>query len=635
MTAWSPPKVNAFRHQFGQFLNNVTINSKDFGPIILGENILEAQERYFSAVFDALQHDVHDIKHLKSRQLGISTASRAFLLFWIGMFDGLKGYMILDTGEHKEEARLELIDMVDNIPKSFGFPSRDKSEGGASNRSILKLSNQSTIIFAAAGTRDTKSGGVLGRGSGVNFLWASEMCSWSNVEGLESFRNSLSQVFENRLYLWESTGRGYNQWWDMWNEAKKDPHHQKCHFTGWWGHNLQRIARDHPDFHRYGFNDPSTEEKERCKEVLDRYGWTITREQLAWWRRHIDPSVNEKDEAGRIIEASSLQLIEQPWTEDDAFASSSAVFFNPKELTEIGKKHASNKYKAYTYYCGYDFLNMKVAPAINQRSIHLKVWEEPDPDGIYVVACDPAYGENEKNDRSSIQVLRCYADGLDQVAEYCWPLITTDQLSWVIAHLLGWYDNCYFILELNGPGDAVWRSIKSLKKEVTRGVLNGVPLKDGFDNIFSNVKNFVYQRSDTMIAGRALQMKTSGSLKVTIMEKLRDFVSNGMLAVRSVPALDEMKAIAREGDRIQGSGAAKDDRVLALAFGVHYWNDKIRVGLSGQKLTRDSVVAKRRLSITDMASMFTTYQIKDFFDRKQDAQNKLRNAAARRNWRGR
>lgn len=971
MTAWSPAKIDAFKKQFYHFLNHVKINSKDRGPMILGEHLFEAQIRFYDAVFKSLGGDIHDIKHLKSRQLGISTASRALTLFWIGMHNGLKGYMILDTDPHKEEARLELIDMVDNLPKSLGFPGRDKQTGGSSNRNLLKLSNQSTLMFASAGIRASKTGGVLGRGSGVNFVHASEVCSWENTEGLESFRNSLSQEFENRLYLWESplaldtplltvegwstigevkegdfvfgedgfpaeviglsptfinrkcfeitfdtgekiisdavhkwqverngsstsrwhtmvvkteeldtikdriwlgepirtfkqhlpvdpyvvgvwlgdghtyaaritcgdedmeemrynlkehgvecgpvtkfkgrgggvfnlinniskfralnlignkhipevylrssmqdrlellrglmdtdgsivtggnclfsngsealvrgicellsllgirykvswiipgikkfsngksyacrpfaavnfnppegmrvfslrrksirqesgvkrkprrsrvariisieecatvpvkcltvdnpthlfkvgrslipthnTGRGYNDWYWMWNDSKADPHHQTAHFTGWWGKNNQRIKREDPDFLRYGVTPRSEEEHERIAEVEKLYGWRISDEQLAWWRRHIDPKSQDADN-DKVYEASGLQLIEQPWTENDAFMAGNATFFDAKQLTDMASKNVSNKFKSYYYMAGSEFIHMRVTKAANLRSQMLKVWEEPDPDGVYVLGVDPAFGINEKNDCSVIQVFRCYADGCDQVAEYAWPLITTKQFAWVIAHLLGWYDNCYLVLELNGPGDSTWRELKDLKREIQRGIVSGTQMEDGFYNIFEHVKNFIYTRSDSMYAGKALQFKTTGPLKVTLMERFRDYVTNGMVTLKSTAAVEEMKSIQRDGDHIAAAGAGKDDRVLGAALAVYYWADKIKAQMSQMKRTRTNELAKRRLSVRDLSTMYTEYQIQGFFAAKRREKVKAHTAAARQKWRGR
>ena len=79
------------------------------------------------------------------------------------------------------------------------------------------------------------------------------------------------------------------------------------------------------------------------------------------------------------------------------------------------------------------------------------------------MAADVAFGHSEYNDRSAVQVLRCFADGIDQVAEYAWPLIDSRQFAWVIASLEGWYagdkSEVYRIIEINGPGEATWAGV--------------------------------------------------------------------------------------------------------------------------------------------------------------------------------
>src|SRR5215469_11277899 len=114
--AWNPQKVSTFRAQFYEFLNYVSINSKENGNIVLGEHLYPAQTRFLDQVFEGLAEDKHDIKHLKSRQLGVSTITRALSLFWLGVHSGLKGYMVMDTDQHKEEARLEILGMIDMLP---------------------------------------------------------------------------------------------------------------------------------------------------------------------------------------------------------------------------------------------------------------------------------------------------------------------------------------------------------------------------------------------------------------------------------------------------------------------------------------------------------------------------------------
>jgi hypothetical protein len=287
---------------------------------------------------------------------------------------------------------------------------------------------------------------------------------------------------------------------------------------------------------------------------------------------------------------------------------------------------------------GVEFIDMKVIKAPNTRNIDLKVWEEPDPDGVYVMGVDPAFGENEYNDRSSIQIARCYADGLDQVAEYASPLINTRQLAWVVATLLGWYggganSSIKYALELNGPGGAVLNEIKSLRQQLERGYQPREVQEKGLQDVFRNVRTYIYTRSDSMQQGSALHIKTTGPLKITFMERMRDFVTNEMFHIRSIDLIDEMKTVAREGDSIKAPGSMKDDRVLAAAFAVHVWETGVRKNLMTMRRTRDAEAARKRLSITDQVSLFQQNQLQAFFDQKRRVRAQAQSVAVRQRWR--
>lgn len=986
--AWSKDKCAAFREDFLDFLNYVSINSKDSGQIVLGENLFQAQLMMLDGILDALSRGIHDIKILKSRQLGISTFSRAFTLFWNGMHHGLHGYVALDTGPHKEEARLELLTMIKNLPAHLGFP-RIKRE----NRDLLELTNESVLNFASAGVRSSKSSGTLGRGSGISFAHNSEMCSWESTEGVESYKNSFSDINPNRLYIWESTARGFNLWHEMWGEAADDPTHQKTIFLGWWSKDSQKISQRHPDFEKYGRPPQSDNEKKKIAAVKEKYGWDITPEQLAWIRRKMDPTAKGEGDAEPDFEGDVLRIQEQPWcvtretrvgtargilrideiiegdvctlgralkagptgvapiwraktklgyelrgtgnhpiidtegnevrldaslgatvklqaprfadelaivkwrdgvvdcavtitpdfarlvglfmgdgsvrgggprnvaaefkitcdaqdddtiaecvrlidanfgiqahtrrikgwvdvrvgsqlivntfrrlgmtrhdtgsslrrvhvpefiwrspkhvvaeflkglfeadgfidakncrvaffskyprfisdiqilllgfgitcrsvsmlkksshdyvytghqiemrkaetdkfsaqigfisarkrarstvvklgrwgkpkiaparplqdeiisveceggtetvynltiegehlfdangilthnTEEEAFQVTGATFFEPLDLTNIANKHVSARFQTYSFTPGLEFTACRVHKAHNARSVQLKIWEEPDPDGVYVLAADPAFGSNENNDRSAIQVLRCYADCVEQVAEYAWPLINTRQFAWVIAALLGHYQECYFILELNGPGNAVLQEFMSLRHQLERGYQRAEAQEKGLANILGNVKQYLYTRVDSMSAGRNLHFKTTGPLKVLVMERLRDFVGNNKVILRSMDTVEEMKAITREGDSIEAAGSKKDDRVMALALGIHIWEQRVRKGMSSMNRTREFEVSKKRMTITDQAAMFQQNQISAFFAGKANLRKRAAISANRDAWR--
>lgn len=629
-TAWTPAKVKAFRAAFMNFLQHVKIDSKETGgDTVLGDHIYGAQKRFLDCIFEGLAEDIHDFKILKSRQLGITTVSRALTLFWLGMHPGLKGSMVFDTISHRDEARNEFVTMLKNLPDHLKFPKLVKD-----GRDLLSLTNGSTFVFLSAGVRKSKASGTLGRSSGLNFVHASEMCSWENEEGVVSFRNSLSENFANRLYIWESTARGFNQWYRMWQEAKNDNLNQKTCFIGWWAKDSQQIQRGTPMFAKYGEEPPTPEELAKMQEVEQRYGHKITQEQLAWYRRKSRPVQKEGDDDGDDTVEELMQQ-EQPWTEDDAFLQSGSTFFSGEKLTHISKYDVSDKYKSYWFSQGSEFIDCDWHPSARKRDTHLKVWEEPDPDGYYMVSADPAYGHDENNNHSAIQVLRCYADCVEQVAEYANSSIQTQPFAWVIASLAGWYKNTHMILEINGPGEAVWNEYKSLKQLVLSGHLKSRALEKGLRDIFTNVHDYMYVRSDSN-AGTSgtLHWKTTTQLKVAIMERLRDFVSNGTLKVRSLETVEEMKTIIRNGDTIGSEGRNRDDRTFCFAMGIRGWENAVRRMLSIQGRTKEAEAAKKRLTVKDQITMFNKHKLDSFFKGKKSERSATQAQVRRLSWRG-
>jgi hypothetical protein len=613
MAGWSRQKRLTTEKAFYQFLDNAYVFSKEKGRFCVGQNLYDGQRQLITEIFDALENDIHDIYILKSRQLGISTIIRLLTTFLIGLNPGLNGAIVFDTDSNKVKARTELINAITELPAKLKFPGIR-----GDNRYGLVLKNKAEILFLAAGIRKSKTSGGLGRSVGLSFIHASEMCSWGDTDGVEALKQSLAEVNDDRLYIWESTARGFNIWYDMWLEAKRDKLHCRTIFLGWWAKQSQRIPRTHRDFLVYGGQEPTEIEKKKIEAVFKQYGVVIDMEQLAWVRRKYDPTARADNDNTEVeYEASTSRTQEQPWTEEDAFQQSGAIFFSNEKLTDQTNQHVSRKYSSWMFLVGQEFVDMRVLRAENMKSIELKVWEEPVEDATYAIGCDPAYGENPDNDRSSIQIFRCYADGCDQVAEYNFTMINTRQLAWVLASLMGWYgfhprNDIRYILELNGAGTAVWNELRSLKQQIELGY---APLAEeqGLKNVFRNVQAFIGTRPDSLGAGQNWHIKTSTQSKIADLETLRDFTSNGQLHIRSSELIDEMKTITREDSTIKAAGTKKDDRVLAAAFALRCWVHKIRPRLVAQKLTRAAVEARTQLKITDQVFLFNQNSLDSFF----------------------
>lgn len=638
MAGWNHKKRLIFEQSFYDFLGQCWVNSRDAGPICLGDNLFDAQKIFFKAVFDGLEEDIHIFDVLKSRQLGISTIARALSVYWQGMHDGLPGACVFDTDFNKQNARREIETMIRDLPSSLEFPGIKSS-----NRNSLVLENDSVVSFLAAGVKKSKSSGTLGRSLGLAAYTASELCSYDNDEGWEAFDNSKSEIHPNRLYIRESTARGFNSWHELWVQDRADTAHCKCVFLGWWSKNSQIIRKTEPDFSRYGLQPPNEIELKKIEEVKKLYGHQITQEQLAWVRRKMNPTLGTDSDDAVDYQGNVVRVQEQPFTESDAFQFTGATFFSPENLKEITDKYVNKSYKSYMFGCGVEFTDTRVYPSPNKKMTELKVWEEPEGgNAIYVVACDPAYGSDERNDRSAIQVLRCYADGCDQVAEYAWPLIGTKQLAWALLAIAGWYagdqNEVYLIVELNGPGTPVWDEIQYLKTHITAGYQPKAVDERGLKDVFRNVRNYVYSRPDAMSQGKSWMWKTSGgagpSGKVRLMERLRDSVSNLQLRIRSLDTVEEMRSITREGDSIAAQGSKKDDRVMSLALAIRCWEERVRRSMAVLKRTRDFEEKRRVLTLQDRVKLFTSHQFTAFFDVKR--QQRMANVRAiRRAMRGR
>lgn len=633
VSRWTREYRLKIERAFYAFLNRCFVNSKDYGQICLGENLYDGQIRLITAVFDSLEHDIHKVFILKSRQLGISTISRALSMFLIGVHPGLKGAIVFDTDQNRNEARAELETMIRDLPASLRFPGI-----ASSNRSGLSLANDSKVLFMSAGTRKSKTSGTLGRSVGLSLAHLSELCSYDNDEGLVAFENSLSDMNPDRLYIYESTARGHNTWYDIWQRAREDPAHCCCVFLGWWSKPSQKIARDDRDFALYGKEPPTESELRKIGQVRELYDTDITVEQLAWIRRKMDPGASQvADNTGDPDEEDSALIQEQPWTEDEAFQISGSKFFTAASLQDQTEKHVSTKWDGYTFIASEKFIDLKIFTAEPYRHPELRVWEAPDSNSVYVIGCDPAYGSNDRNDRSSIQVGRCYADGIDQVAEYASPMINTQQLAWVLASLLGWYSagrsEARYILELNGPGEAVFTELRSLRHQIENN-LGGNYGETGLRDVFRNVKTYIYSRADSMGSGQNYHFKTTSLNKIPLFENLRSFVMNGVMRVRSRNAIKEMSTVARnEGSIGADSRSKRDDCVMALALMAHYWDTGPRRALITQRKTREAEAAVRRATVTDTIRLFNQNHLQAMFDRKRKERTQMQTAMIRSGWR--
>ena len=548
--------------QFYAFCSELKIETKEQGLRKM-DNLLGTQTYVMDEISSGLESGVHFFVILKGRQLGITTISLALDLYWHYINAGLNGTLVTDTEENRDMFRGTLGSYMDGLPKEFKIPIL------AHNRNSLSLKNRSRIFYQVAGLR---AKGSLGRGKGITFLHGTETSSWGDEEGLASLLASLAETNPKRLYIFESTARGFNMFHDMYVTAKR-ARTQKAIFCGWWRNEFYSAAPDTDVYKVYWDGKLTPEEKEWTRDIKKLYNFEINSRQMAWWRWKMLEGIKD----------DSLMYQEFPPTEDYAFVMTGTSFFSNSRCTDAMKIAKKIDCDHYRYAMGVNFQDTEVLKSTERLST-LKVWEEPIDTAYYVIGADPAYGSSDWADRFCVQVFRCYSDGMEQVAEFATSELNTYQFAWVIAHLAGAYKNSTLNLEVNGPGQAVLNEIKNLRRQAaSMGNAMGKSLMD----VYGSMSNYIWRRNDTMGGiSNSLGWLTTAATKERMMSYTKDLFERQMLDVYSVDTIEEMKTIIRDGASIEASGRNKDDRVMAMALACAAYSEQVQPQLIQRKLSR-------------------------------------------------
>lgn len=549
--------------QFLKFCSNLKIETKEQGLMRL-DTLLGTQQYVIDEIIKGLEEDIHFFVILKGRQLGITTISLALDLYWHFLNPGLQGTLTTDTEDNRDMFRSTLSMYMDGLPKEWKIPAI------AHNRNHLALKNRSRLFYQVAGLR---SKGSLGRGKAITYLHGTETSSWGDEEGLASLLASLAETNPMRLYMFESTARGFNIFHDMYVTAKR-ARTQKAIFCGWWRNELYSADPDGMVYKVYWDGKLSPEEKIWTRDIKKLYGVEINSRQIAWWRWKMLEGI--KDEA--------LMYQEFPPTEDYAFVMTGSSFFSSSRCTDAMKAAKNTVPDCYRYSFGMNFIDTQVIKS-NPAVATLRVWEEPIDTAYYVIGADPAYGSSDWADRFCIQVYRVYADGLDQVAEFATSELNTYQFAWIIAHLAGAYRNSTLNLEVNGPGQAVIQELRNLRRQAA-----SVQGRQGKDlmNVLGAMQNYLWRRNDTLGGpSNSIGWVTTPATKERMLNYMKDYFEREMMIVRSTDAIEEMKAIVRDGGTIHAPGRGKDDRVIASALACAAFAEQVQPRLIASRITRD------------------------------------------------
>jgi len=567
-------------YHFIKFCENLVIDTKEKGKQPL--KLLGTQKYYIQEIAKGLAEGQHWFVVLKGRQLGLSTISLALDLYWNFLNPGTQGSLVTDTDENRNNFRTMLSMYIEGLPKSFKVPAIRH------NRMELTFKNTSRLAYLVAGTK--KNSG-LGTGKSINFLHATECSSWGDEEGLRNLMATLAENNPSRFYVFESTARGYNLFHDMW-ETAKDSQFQRAIFIGWWRNEIYRKERGTPEFAAYWDGHLTRNEASWVSDIKELYGFEIEPEQIAWWRFKLSEEIKDENQMYQ----------EYPPTEEYAFQMTGSKFFSSESLG-LAKKVTLDTIPSYfRYHTGQYVEHLRIYET-SERDAQLEVYASPEPGGVYVIGADPAYGSSEDSDNYVASVWRCYADCIEQVAQFVDNGITTHQFAWILAHLCGVYSGALLNLEMTGPGGAVFTELQSLAR-MPANARHG----DIYD-VASGIRHYLYRRQDTMGGGFAYQWMTNQREKERMLNTYRDYFERRIVIIRSSSLVDEMKGIVRDGGWIGGEGALRDDRVMAAGLGIIGYHDWLIHDLVSLGITYLGEKAKKELdsSMTTLQKLYMNF----------------------------
>lgn len=557
-------------------LTSVEVDTKEFGRTRVEP--WPSQRLVVDAVAKGLSEGVHEFVVLKCRQVAITTVCSVVELFWALANPGVQGAIIADRTDNLERLRRIFASLLETLPPEWRSPEHRLVQN---NRTGMAFANRSVIdLLAAASNPD------LGASRALNMMHATECAQWKSLAGVESLKASLARQNPTRLYVWESIANGFNWYYNFCQQAKVD-RHMKFIFIGFWANPTYAIPKSDPDFKIYWDGGKLTEEEiTRARYVKQQYNTIVKPEQVAWWRRESE------------FRHEEYMLRHYPWHERECFIASGSGFFPAARTLEISEQltPSSPPYKGYKYLFDEQFLKSRIEPTNDPDEAMLKVWEPPEANGIYCIGVDPSGGGGGDSDDHAIEVLRCYADRIVQVAEFRTNKPLTYQIAWVLAHLAGAYRDHIANLEVTGVGAAVLPEVRNLRMLAERGILQGEPGSENILNMIGAVRWFLYKRADTLGgAGNVIAWKANADNKHQTYSELRDSLMLRRVEIRSPTLVAQMQAVIEDEGWI-GAGpdtGENDDLVSALVLAHHAYIEWRRPMLVARNHTWDRVKGER------------------------------------------
>jgi len=494
------------------------------------------------------------IVHLKARQYGGSTLIQSLMVL-----DAIRHPdSSLLTVAHETTSSAHIMDdmalfMIDTMCNKIGI--KVKKRRYRPNMQ-LTLSNRAKLESATAKNLN------LGRSKTFRFLHLSEVAFWWRT--LHTFK-AADDIFQSVLgtlpeatevpdatVILESTGYGrQGAFYEYYRDAKEGKSNWIPFFVPWYEiekYELPVLPEEEENAEIFVelmeelTNDPDA----NPVHLIRRLGITkeevslirqasipITWGQILWRRQKLNDFRGDIDRFNQ----------EYPATADDAFSATGIPAFNPQSL--IWYEQRIQKGPGYRL-----FENIKDNIIEESDTGFLRVWEEPDPKGKYVVSADVAAGNSAHKfsavtaSYSAAEVFRIDQEQITQVAEY---MARPDPIEFggILFAIASWYNTALLVPERNADGFSTINEILHL-----------------------NYHNLYARNVDTADPMRIVYgIQTDVKTKKMMLNAMRYMVAHRQVVIRSMRLIQQMYTVnyTPDGRIIMPQDA---DLVMATMIGL-------------------------------------------------------------------
>lgn len=360
---------------------------------------------------------------LKARKLGVSTMAQGLLLQRTTL-NPLHSANVVAHNAQTAGAIMQIAElMYANLPEIEDDEMIVKPPI-ANRRRLKELRFGQPDDFGLHGARafganqssytvDTAKEFEGGRGLTLQSFHGSEVAFWADLKRkLTTVSNAVDFTDPSTLTIYESTANGHNEFKELCDRAASGEGEFPLVFLAWFDDPRYRRAltqRDRQTFkvgeHAYGEDEP---------EMVVRY--KLDAEQLNWRRWAIDALCQ-----GDV----NVFHQEYPSFPDEAFLASGATVFGgvliqrairdakehaePEHVTLKASGQSERKTRRGT-------IEVPTSVAAIDGGGPWEIWARPTEDGQYVIACDPATGEEETEASFAIVVID--HQSREQVAQF-------------------------------------------------------------------------------------------------------------------------------------------------------------------------------------------------------------------------